>query len=159
MRRYNATARSPAAAIARDLRQLTEQVSGARSAEIRRAAVVFRRSIKTVLSARRGGPPSRPGEVPKYQRGSLAKSAFQGLVETGRRVGASWFTAPLFEEGVNTMARRRSGHLYRLVIQPRPFMNRALQLARPTMLYVVVQGGGDEAAALARGSVVPTEAQ
>jgi len=121
--------------------------------------------IATSLKSRRlraiGGTPSAPGEPPRRQTGQLAKSIKEGPVGTGRRVGVLRFTGAMLEEGVNatlggTSARATRGRRGRprkaraakrsLTIAPRPFMQRAIDRARPEMVDVMVTASINEVA-------------
>ena len=132
----------------KQLRTLTQDWTGAKGEEIAEAAKILRGGIARTLSVRGQGRRSQAGEAPKRQVGSLARAVRQGLVADGRRVGPIWFTGPLLEGGVNTSlpsrrARRGkyAGGKGTLVIQPRPFMARALESVRDQMTAVMVHLG------------------
>jgi len=126
--------------------KLLAQVSGAKSEPVSRAAGILAREIRKTLNQSGGGRPSAPGQPPRRQRGRLARSVRHGVVGAGRRVAATWFTAALLEEGVNTSRptrsgrRRRGGQARRQVrIAPRPFMARSLARAQAQMVDVAVR--------------------
>lgn len=152
------------------LRGLTVDLSGAKSPELLESAKLLRRSIVKTLSVaggatvvrgrgRRlraiGGTPSAPGEAPRKQTGTLAKSVLQGPIDTGRRVGPMWFTGRLLEAGVDTALPKRTERRKprrtttrgttnlrrRLVIARRPFMQAALDAVRDQMVGVVASLG------------------
>jgi hypothetical protein len=130
---------------------LLTRVSGANSEPVRRAAGELAKAIRKTLSQGGGGRPSAPGQPPRRQSGRLMRSVRHGAVGAGRRVAATRFTAPLLEAGVDTNAppragrrRRRGGQARRRVrIAPRPFMARALDLARNKMIDVAVDAARD----------------
>lgn len=154
---------------------LARQLYGANSPELAEGAKVLRRSIVKVLSVRGGGrlatslrtrrriaiggTPSRAGEPPRRQAGNLVRSIIQGKVDEGRRIAAMWFTGPLLEQGVNTNLpirsgrRRRTGGVAkrRLIIAPRPFMQRAIDAAAPSMVGVMATLGTDHLTQLVDG--------
>lgn len=143
------------------LRVELQDLSGARSPGLLKAAQVLRTHWRRVLSSAGGGRPSAAGEAPRKQSGKLARSVKQGLTETGRRVAVTWFTAPLLEGGVDTSlaprpnkrgrSRSRQGRYKggnaRLRIAPRPSANRALSSAQTEMTEAMVGGIQAELAA------------
>jgi hypothetical protein len=114
---------------------------------MKEASKILARSIRRTLAVRGGGTPSRPGEPPRKQRGSLAKNVRTGVVGAERRVAATWFTAPILEGGIDSSLplrsgkgrRRRSGQASRRIkIAPRPFMQRSLDAVQSEMVNVFV---------------------
>lgn len=131
-----------------------QEISGARSPALLKAAQVLRTGWRRVLSVPGGGRASAPGDAPKRQTGKLARSVKQALTETGRKVAVTWFTAPMLEAGVDTAlptrANRRGktrvrqgrykGGAKRLVIAPRPSAARALAASQTAMDDAMVGG-------------------
>lgn len=137
-------------------------IAGANSPATLAASRVLMRAIRRQLAVKGavirqtfGGTQSRvetssPGEAPRRQTGRLQRSVGSEVVGGVRRVGVARFVGRLLEEGVDSTtnvtpsgrtfgARRRKKQTARrrLIIAPRPFMERALQNAQPRM--------GDEA--------------
>jgi hypothetical protein len=127
-------------------------LAGADDPGTKAAARVLMREIRKQLS-KRATPgadgkltASNPGEAPRRRTGRLYKSVGQEVVGGIRRVGPASFKGRLLHEGVNTTVdvtpsgrsfdkrRRKSGKPRRtLIIEPRPFMDAALQQALPKM--------------------------
>ena len=162
--------------VSQGLRLLEQDLSGAKSPEIRAAAKALRKHVARVLNTSGGarvvpggpknkrkfraigGTPSRPGQPPRRQTGNLRKSVRQGPVATGRRIAVMWFTGQILEQGVDTSTTLRSGRRRRrggvarrqMRIAARPFMARALANAQSEMVGVVASLG--EARALRAGA-------
>lgn len=149
--------KAAARALAKSVRRVLSVKGGARVAS----------SLKSKRLRAIGGTPSAPGEPPRKQTGRLAKSVKEGPVGTGRRVGVLAFTGPLLEAGVHATkgaasARSSIGRLLRsgrrgksrkaraasrsLAIAARPFMQRAIDLAQPEMVDVLVTLSAEEVA-------------
>lgn len=130
-----------------------QELSGARSPGLLKAAQVLRKGWRRVLSVAGAGKPSAPGDSPRKQSGRLARSVKQGLTETGRKVAVTWFTAPILEGGADTALptrpsrrgrRRRQGRYADgrkvLRIAPRPSASKALAASRAEMDQAMATG-------------------
>jgi hypothetical protein len=146
-------------------------ISGAGTPEMKAAGRVLAVSIRKQLSVKApayAGPlrgsekqkfaSSPPGSPPFRRRGFLYKSVGTEVVGGVLRVGESYFTSRLLEEGVDASLPLRSGKLRkrpgglgtrRIKIAARPFMQRAADDALPKMEgeYAVtlekrIEGGG-----------------
>lgn len=140
------------------LRRGLADVGHVNSPELKRAAGTLASAIRRKLSVRGGGTvaftitsrnrrviggtPSSPGTPPHAQSQRLMKSVKHGPVGAARRVGVLAFYGAMQEQGVNTSLPIRSGRRRRgggaakrkLVLPRRPFMEAALEAAKPKML-------------------------
>ena len=120
---------------------------GAYDEGLKASSVILARSVRKRLSVRGGGTPSRPGEPPRKQKGTLARSVSQGAAGAGRIVAVQRFTAAMLEQGVNTSLPARSGRKGKrgrkaartLVIAARPFMDAALRAVEGEMAGATVR--------------------
>lgn len=134
-------------ALDKELRSL----GGVNSKEMIEARKAVARSWRRVLGSRGGGRPSSPGEAPRRQTGSLARSVRSGVVRDQGRVVVQWFTGALLEEGVNTSLpirsgpRRRRGNKARrqMVIAARPSAQRAVDLVKDQLGGIVATVAGE----------------
>lgn len=144
--------------VRRDLERATAEVTGARSEQVRDAAVVLRDSWRDVLDVREKSA-APPGQPPHRHRGRLRTSVKYAVVGGVMRVGSGSGIARFLEFGVNATAKaprrfdiskqtarkerhRRTvvarGQPYQLVILPRPHAAAALARATPRMTDVYV---------------------
>ena len=147
-------ARDAVVKINRALEKELRSLGGVNTPEMKEARKTVARSWRRVLSVRgggvavqsarragskgrvqaKGGTPSAPGEPPRRQLGTLAKSVRAGVVGDKGRVVVQWYVGPLLEQGVNTSLplrsgpRRRTGGVAkrRLTIAARPSAQRAI---------------------------------
>lgn len=126
------------------------------SPEMRAAAQIYKKSLRKVLGIKGNGKPSKPGEPPRKQTGELQRSVKDGPVGDKRRVAVTDFTASLMEGGVDTKTAgdkplsrasrqaksrrdaRRAKTQKHVEIEPRPFMEQALNDAVNDMADVMV---------------------
>ena len=133
----------------RGLKREMADIGGANSPELQSAGRVLAAAIRTELDV--PGTKafhSRPGQPPLRQRGTLEKSIGQQVFGGVLRVGSSDFVSRLQQFGVEASSTRarigryaalRARHAIKrnerrgLHIAPRPFMERAAELALPRM--------------------------
>ncbi len=141
------------------LKKEMAEIGGAATPEMKAAGRVLARSIRKQVSVKGDeSHPSAPGSPPHRVTGRLYKSVGIEVVGGVLRVGESWFTSRLLEEGVDATLPTKSGKLRRrksrlakrrIKIAARPFMQRAAAEALPKMEgeYAVtlekrIEGGG-----------------
>lgn len=114
----------------RDLRKLTEEMSGANSEPVRKAANHLRKHWRAILYVQGAGKPAAPGSPPHTQTESLMRSIGSRVVDGVRRVGSGLFTSRLHEFGYKAKDGTQ--------VPPRPHGRPALEIAAKGMTEVLV---------------------
>jgi hypothetical protein len=132
---------------ARDMKKFMADVGGANSPEMKAAARALARGIRKEL-AKHGTRKdrSKPGESPRRQLGKLVKSIGIETVGGVIRVGSGRFTSRILQDGTthatrgaatdkagNRRHKRQTLKRSSVTIAPRPFMEKGLARALPTM--------------------------
>lgn len=111
----------------RKLHDFAATIGEASSPTVQEVSKALVKGLKKAVSER---GKSVPGQPPKKRSGALARSMGREVVAGQMRVGTGHFTAPWLQFGLVSQPRIEGGKVQPAhVIEPRPFMERGVDLA------------------------------